>query len=302
MPNTHTHAHRFLACVIWPCPGVRSLLDIEIQMAWEFKFSGQDLLIDSKWIVIKEWWVPVERNKRHLWPAPLKLHTHCHSVQTQFVLCKSSMMQGTGKVGKSLHTLTWITLNKMMSEHVERSLFREGGAMITFCCRQSSLCSQLFWHFCVCVSISTNHRPSAATLHWMLSQLSCSSLCSGQVITHKLHKGTGLWTHYADRRIIAPVCHTPLPSEKLQSQENVGWWVPGSWLCTTDSTHMFFVSKLVGSQADDMIWQFSELNRWFYSWQCNTWQIHYTNSRGLNGLKWKPFASEWFPLNVLLYG
>lgn len=45
------------------------LLDIEIQMAWEFQFSRQDLLIYSKWIVIKERWIPADRNKCHLQPT-----------------------------------------------------------------------------------------------------------------------------------------------------------------------------------------------------------------------------------------
>lgn len=108
---THMCEHTTTLGAIRPWPGVGSLLDIEIQMAWEFQFAGEDLLVDSERIVIKERWVPVERNKRHLRPTPLKLHPHCHGEQTQFVLCDGSMMQGTGKAGKSLHTFTWISLN-----------------------------------------------------------------------------------------------------------------------------------------------------------------------------------------------
>lgn len=53
-----------LGCVSDPLHDAHILLDIEIQMTWEFQFCSQNLLIDSKWIVIKERWIPVERQKR----------------------------------------------------------------------------------------------------------------------------------------------------------------------------------------------------------------------------------------------
>lgn len=78
--------------------GGGNLLDIEVQMAREFQFSSEDLLIDPKRIVVKEWWVPVERNEDH----PQSTHTMSRRVNSEFVHCNNSMMQGTGKWGQEL--------------------------------------------------------------------------------------------------------------------------------------------------------------------------------------------------------
>lgn len=81
-----------------PRAGGGNLLDIEVQMAWEFQFSSEDLLIDPKRIVIKERRVPVERNEDH----PQSTCTLSWRVNSEFVHCNNSMMQGTGKWGQEL--------------------------------------------------------------------------------------------------------------------------------------------------------------------------------------------------------
>lgn len=58
---TQTQKDAGVSLSLWS--GVRSLLDIEIQMARELELSSEDLLVNAERIVIKEGRVPAEKNK-----------------------------------------------------------------------------------------------------------------------------------------------------------------------------------------------------------------------------------------------
>lgn len=86
-------------------------------------------------------------------------------------------------------------------------------------CRQSSLC-------CATVSVSTTHNPSALECFPSLPvpRSPRSGLDKSLPTNYIMGPASKRITHGADRRIIAPVCHTllGLPAEKLQRQETAG--------------------------------------------------------------------------------
>lgn len=204
-------------------------------MAWKFQFSRQNLLVDSKWIVIKERRIPVDR-KKTLLNHTLGGCTHT-AIVYKLSLQKISMMQAqVMDQADSAHyaALMW---------HTNRSIFRMK-AEIRSDKSQLETEPPLFTAFLtiLCVCASNTHTPPAAALHSTLSQLSWASLCSGLdkslPTNYIMAPASKHITHGADRHIIATACHTVLASPVKSSRVcGAGMWASGIWRRAADSTH-----------------------------------------------------------------